>query len=106
MYAVRILPRAEHDVREIFRWIDERSPEGALRWWAAFNEAVSSLSQQPTVFSRAPEALLVDRDLRQVLFRTAHGRYYRVLYVIVESEARVLRVRGPGQPELAPDELS
>jgi plasmid stabilization system protein ParE len=36
----RILKRAEAELREIFWWIEERSPDGAGRWLAAFEAAV------------------------------------------------------------------
>jgi hypothetical protein len=41
-----------------------------------------------------------------LLFKTRRGRYYRLVYVIAEDEVHVLRVRGPGQPDLLPDEIS
>ena len=104
-YDVRVLPRAEFDVQQIYNWLMERSPEGALRWWVAFEEAIASISAQPSRLTLAPEDKWIDREMRQVLFKTAHGRYYRALYVIVEDEVRVLRVRGPGQPDLDADEL-
>lgn len=105
-YDVRVLPRAEFDVQQIYNWLSERSPEGARRWWLAFEETVAGIKQQPSGLALAPEAKWIDRELRQLLFKTAHGRYYRALYVIVENEVRVLRVRGPGQPELVADELT
>ena len=46
------------------------------------------------------------REVRQVLFQTRHGRPYRILYAISGDEVRVLRVRGPGQPEQEDDELN
>ena len=76
-YEVRILPRAEFDVQQIYNWLMERSPEGARRWWLAFDEAVAGINQQPSRFALAPEAQWVDREIRQLLFKTIHGRYYR-----------------------------
>src|SRR4051794_16739043 len=105
-YDVRVLPRAEFDLQQIYNWLGERSPEGARRWWLAFEEAVGRIKQQPSRPALAPESKWLDRELRQLLFKTAHGRYYRALYVIVETEVRIVRVRGPGQPELAAEELA
>ena len=105
-YDVRILPRAEFDVQQIYNWIGERSPEGAHRWWLAFEEAIAGIKQQPSGFALALEAQWIDREIRQLLFKTAHGRYYRAIYVIVGNEVRILRVRGPGQPDLSADELA
>lgn len=104
-YDIRVLPRAEFDVQQIYNWLSERSPEGARRWWLVFEEALASIKLQPSRLALAQEAKWIDRELRELLFKTAHGRYYRALYLIVENEVRVLRVRGPGQPDLDTDEL-
>jgi plasmid stabilization system protein ParE len=105
-YIVRTLPRAEYDAQQIYNWIVERSPEGAVSWWLAFEAACQRLSQEPTSYELAPEAETCGREIRQILFKTPHGRYYRALYVVVANEVRVVRVRGPGQPDLLPDEVS
>jgi len=104
-FTVRTLPRAEFDAQEIYDWIKERSPEGALRWWLAFEEACGRLEQQPSSYALATEAASSGREIRQVLFKTAQGRYYRALFIVVGDEVRVIRVRGPGQPDLLEDEL-
>jgi toxin ParE1/3/4 len=106
LYVVRTLPRAEYDAQQIYDWIKERSPEGALRWWTAFLDACDSLKRMPDRHSLAPETDQSDREIRQLMFKTRRGNYYRALYVIVDAEVRVLRVRGPGQPDLLPDELA
>jgi plasmid stabilization system protein ParE len=105
-YTVRTLSRAKNDAQQIYNWIKDRSPEGAIRWWAAFRDACRSLEQSPERNSLAVEAEQSDRDIRQLLFKTRRGRYYRLVCVIAEDEVHVLRVRGPGQPDLTPDELS
>jgi plasmid stabilization system protein ParE len=105
-YVVRTLSRAAADAQQIYDWIKENSPEGALRWWTAFREASRSLSENPERHSLAAEAELSDTDIRQLLFKTRRGRLYRLLYVIGHGEVHILRVRGPGQPDLTPDELS
>jgi plasmid stabilization system protein ParE len=105
-YTVRTLPRAEFDAQQIYDWIKEQSPQGAERWWWAFLDACDRLKQQPLSYALAPEAEWSDREVRQILFKTPRGRYYRALYVVVEDEVRVLRVRGPGQPDLQADELA
>jgi plasmid stabilization system protein ParE len=90
---------------KLYNWIQDRSPDGAIRWWAAFRDACRSLEHSPERNSLAVEAEQSDRDIRQLLFKTSRGRYYRLLYVIADDEVHILRVRGPGQPELADDEL-
>jgi plasmid stabilization system protein ParE len=105
-YTVRTLSRAQNDAQQIYDWIKERSPEGALKWWAAFRDACHSLKQNPERHSLAIEAELTGRDLRQLLFKTRHGNYYQLVYIVISDEVHILRVRGPGQPDLTPDELT
>jgi plasmid stabilization system protein ParE len=105
-YHLQILPRAEADVEHIYRWIEERSPEGAWNWYSAFEEAARALLINPLGYSMAQENDFVDYELRQFLFKTRHGRIYRGVYVVVDDAVRILRVRGPGQRDLQPDELT
>ena len=97
---LNIFPRAEKDAQHIFEWIRERSPDGAVRWWRAFEEAAKKASRSPLTHGLAPENGDVPYELRQFLFKTRRGRTYRGVFVVVEDEVRVLRVRGPGQPPL------
>jgi plasmid stabilization system protein ParE len=104
-YTVRTLPRAEFDAQQIYNWIEDRSPDGAVRWWQAFLDACDRLKKQPQSFALAIESESSGREIREILFKTRQGRYYRALFVVLGNEVRVLRVRGPGQPDLQPDEL-
>lgn len=104
-YRVRSVPRAEIDTQQIYDWIKERSADGARRWWIAFEEACGRLSRHPFSFALAPEARQLDREVRQIIFKTRNGRPYRVLFMVAGNEVRILRVRGPGQPELRGDEF-
>jgi plasmid stabilization system protein ParE len=54
-YAVAILPRAEHDFREISSYIKERSPAGALAWRNAFEAGVTRVQANPLACGFAPE---------------------------------------------------
>ena len=105
-YRLRILPRAEADVDHIFTWLWNREPAGALRWYAAFERAARALPASPLGYSRAPEAEFADLELRQFFFKTPRGRTYRGVFVMVDDEIQILRVRGPGQRRLQPDELA
>ena len=104
-FRLRILPRAERDAQQIFDWLRARSPDGAIRWWFAFDGAVHNLVDHPHGYGLAPETESVRYDLRQFLFKTRRGRRYRGVFVVVGDEVRVLRIRGPGQAPLEPDEL-
>jgi plasmid stabilization system protein ParE len=102
---LNILPRAQQDVQKIFDWIAERSPDGANRWFAAFEQATQKLLINPEIYGAAPENKYVACELKQFLFKTRQGGVYRGLFTLIDDEVRVLRIRGPGQPPLATDEL-
>ena len=104
-YSVRLSPRAEADTDYIYSWIAKRSPDGARRWWMALTEIRDQLARNPLNHPTAPELSSPDHRVRQILFKTRHGRYYRVLYVVTENDVHILRVRGPGEPDLGEDEL-
>ena len=104
-YRVSILKRAEIDSDKIYVWIAKRSPQGAGAWYRAFLAAVQSLEHDAGRYGLAPEAHAAGAEVRQHFFRTGRGRTYRLLYVIDENDVRVLRVRGPGQAYVRPNEL-
>jgi toxin ParE1/3/4 len=95
--SVRILGRAWSDADAIFDWLAARSPAGAARWYAAFLKATQDLLDNPLRHEFAPESKLIEREIRHRFFKTRRGRVYRLLFVIVGDEIRILRVRGPGQ---------
>lgn len=101
----RILPRAQEDAQYIFDYIKERSPQGAVDWWNAFENAVQNSLRDYVEYPLAPENEFVTYELRQVVFKTRAGRRYRFVFTMVDNEMRILRVRGPGQPGLTADEM-
>lgn len=106
MDRLRILPRAEADITHIYEWVFDRSPEGARRWYFAFEQAARAVVSNPLSYSLAREDEFVDYELRQFLFRTRRGRTYRGVYLVIGEELRLLRVRGAGQRDLDRDELA
>lgn len=104
-FSVRILKLAWSDADSIFAWINERSPAGAARWYAAFLSAARNLSDDPERHGIAPESESLDREIRHRFFKTRRGRVYRLLFAIVGEEVRVLRVRGPGQPPVRQQDI-
>ncbi len=105
MLRLKISPRAYRDAQYIFDYIAERSPDGALRWWMAFDTAASQIAHNPDGYSLAPENDLVNYQLRQFLFKKRRGRIYRRVFTVVGDEVQILRVRGPGQGPLQSDEI-
>lgn len=99
-FSVILQPRAHRQLKQTVRWISERSPDGANRWLDAFDRVLDQLEENPEGCGLAPENSLVNREIRQTLFKTPRGRSYRVVFTVIESEVRVLAIRGPGQASL------
>ena len=105
MFQVHELRRAQADVRSIVHWLADRSPQGAQAWLRAYDAMISRLKQQAASCGLAPESTDCQLDVRQVLFKTRRGRIYRALFLIENEDVYILRVRGPGQAPVKPDEL-
>ena len=104
-YQIKILPKGESDIRGITEYLFEFSPQGAKSWLDAYREARLRLVANPEVYPLAPESCHFQISVRQLLFKTRHGRMYRMLFTIVEDEVRVLRLRGPGQAPVSPTDM-
>lgn len=106
-YQIRPLRRARNDVDQILRWIahERKSPQGAANWLRAYEQAAKSLANFPERYGAAEENEAVDIEIQQFFFKTRRGRVYRGIFTVAADEILILRVRGPGQPPLEPDEL-
>ena len=107
-YRVRVLRKAQADVRHILAYLSERSPQGAKSWYTAYVRARKHLEQFAGGCSAADEDEAFDIRLQQFLFRTRRGLMYRLVFTITdghEPEVRILRVRGPGQAPVEPDDV-
>ena len=105
-FHVSLEARAHQQMKSVFNWLVERSPRGAERWLDAFDGAISHLERNADGCALASENALVSREIRQALFKTRHGRIYRIVFTIEGINVRVLAIRGPGQPPLKPRDLS
>ena len=105
-FTVRELPKAKQDKRSIFCWLDQRSPAGAVAWLDAYDALLERLKQDAPAFSEAPENRNCDFDVRQSLFKTRRGRVDRVLSFVEGQEVFIVRLRGPGQAPIAPEEMT
>jgi plasmid stabilization system protein ParE len=97
---VTILDRAEADVDEILHWMARRSPSGADAWYDAFQKQVDELARDAARYGVATEFRRLNPAIRQAFFKTRRGKRYRVVFLIVDRDVRILRVRGPGQKPL------
>jgi plasmid stabilization system protein ParE len=106
-FKVHELPRAQADKRQIFVWLFERSPQGAQAWLDAYDQLVDTIETSADSFGEAAENdSCPEVDVKQAFFKTRRGRTYRMLFLIDEESVYVLRVRGPGQAPVDPQELS
>jgi plasmid stabilization system protein ParE len=96
-FYVNVLRKAWRDAQAIVDWLSTRSPAGAMRWEAAFRTALKKLSENPHGCAEAPEQVRPPVKIRQILFKTPKGKYYRAVFVIEGDEVRVLRIRRPHQ---------
>jgi plasmid stabilization system protein ParE len=104
-YAVSVLKRAGDDADRIYEWIAAKSPQGAIRWLQALEDALAQLESTADQWGVAPESEDLGIVIRQKLFKTRRGRIYRLLYSIDGNQVRVLRVRGPGQGPLGVQDI-
>ncbi len=104
-FTVHELPKARADKSSIFKWLHDRSPQGASSWLDAYDELLVDLKENAVIHGLAPENADCEFEVHQALFKTRRGRVYRALYFIEFDDVYVLRVRGPGQAVVIPDEL-
>jgi plasmid stabilization system protein ParE len=104
-YEIRVLARARQDLDELLTYISARSPEGAARLLARFEESLQTLQTNPSLAPLAPETSELEDDVRHILFRTRAGRTYRALFTVVGDQVRVLRIRGAGQRPLTRQDM-
>jgi hypothetical protein len=103
-YRVYELPRAIADVQHIARWLARRTIQGSAAWMRAYDEMVVNVSRDASRFAAAPETH-PEFVVRQALFKTRKGRVYRALFFIDGDDVYILRVRGPGQAKVKPNDL-
>ena len=104
-FHVKTLRKAESDIRKITNWIAERSPQGAEAWLSAYDSVRTRLANDPESCSAAEENEHFEIHVQQALFKTHGGRTYRALFTIMNGEVRILRIRGPGQATVQPEEI-
>ena len=104
-FVVRLLPQARKDADHIYAWLTAHSVAGGKNWLSAFVHALRTLEHEPLAHGFAAETALRKLDIRQKLFKSRRGRVYRVLFLVVDNEVRIVRLRGPGQPPLRAREL-
>ena len=86
-------------------FIHQRSKQGAVSWLKAFETAKQRLESAADTFALSQANCDFDRQVREISFKTRKGRTYRVVFTIAGTEVLILRLRGPGQAAIDPDDL-
>lgn len=67
IYQVIIQPTAFQEIETSYRWMcDNLSTEVANNWYYQLQDAIASLQKFPNRCSIAPEAVTIDREIRQI----------------------------------------
>ncbi len=103
--SVIVTQKAKDDLRHYYAVAAEHAPETAARWLNRFEEALQTLSTNPTRCPLAPENDLVD----QLIYQFFHGKRtsrYRVLFTIERDRILVLHIRRSTMDKAAKADLS
>jgi plasmid stabilization system protein ParE len=103
-YKIIIQPSALADLDEAYRWIAERSPENAVRWFNRFLEVMFTLERSPARCGVAPESAQIGREIHQLLYGR-RGGVYRALFVIEKDEVHVVHIRHAARNTMTPEEF-
>ena len=96
-YRVVVTARARADAIEAFRWIVERSPDAAARWYAGLQKAIAKLGTMPERHPIAEdESEQIGIILRQMLYGRRRG-VYRLLFSIEGETVTLHYVRHSAQ---------
>jgi plasmid stabilization system protein ParE len=96
-YRVKIVPRAQRDLENIYRYIQARTSEAARAWYVGLRESIRSLRNSPGRCAVTPE----NDQLRHLLY--GHKSHiYRVIYRILErpKHVEVLHIRHGAMDEM------
>ena len=101
-YRVKIMPRAQRDLLDLYQRIDARSSNAALNWYSELKQTIRTLSDHPQRCPVTPE----NKDLRHLLYGNK-PYVYRVIYRIMEKvkEVHILHVRHGARQEFNTGDL-
>ena len=104
-YDILVSEVAEADVDNIFQRLLLRSPDRAVQFREAIEDAFASLAEMPKRCAVAPDNNQLEHPMRQLVHRQG-GTAYRILFSVFDSQddapglVRVLRVRHGSQQHL------
>ena len=104
IYRVVIMPRAERDLRTIYRYLRRNAPRAAKDWIKRARHSARSLARHPERCPLAPESASFDEPIRELFFGSGSRGTYRFLFTVVEEAVYVLHLRHGSMLPLSPDE--
>jgi toxin ParE1/3/4 len=89
-YLVKIMPRAERDLTEIYAAIGAEDSDAAFRWFRNLELAIFTLEEFPNRCPVTPES----KHLRHLLYGNK-PHVYRIIYRVLEQrkEVEILTIR-------------
>jgi toxin ParE1/3/4 len=98
-YVVKILPRAQRDLEELFEEIRVQHSEASLVWYAGLTKAMFSLDEHP---NRCP-IVRKRYQLRHLLYGQRPNVYRNLFRVLEEQHSvEVLHIRHGAREEVKP----
>ena len=91
-YRIVIQPTAEAEIEDAFRWIHNRSPIRAAKWFNGLTDAIQKLASHPEMYALAPETDAFQVEIRQLLYGK-RGGVYRILFTLKGGTVFVLHAR-------------
>jgi plasmid stabilization system protein ParE len=83
---------AQADIAEAHRWLAERDPEAADRWFNGLYDKLGSLERFPERCPLAPESQFFSAEIREA-FHGHRQHKYRILFTVTVDEVHILHVR-------------
>jgi plasmid stabilization system protein ParE len=105
-FRVTVLPRAKHQLLEQASWWSKNhSAEQAFRWLNGFEQALSSLKNDPKRCPIARENDAFDFEIRELRYGVRRRATHRAVFEIRGEEVIVYSIRHLAQRDLLQDEL-
>lgn len=101
---VIVTQKAKDDLRHYYAVAAEHAPGAATRWLNRFEEALQTLSTNPTRCPLAPENDLVEQPVYQFFYGKRSARY-RALFTIEGTHVLVLHIRRGAMDKAAEADL-
>jgi plasmid stabilization system protein ParE len=95
---------AQAEIEDAYRWIKERSPQGAAKWREDLIEKMEALSRTPHIHPIAPESERFSKAIRLLLFRKRRSQF-RVYFTTETKRVVILSVRRSSRKPLEEGDL-